>query len=275
LKVFISWSGELSQEIAGVLKGWLPAVIQAVKPYFTPEDIEKGARWSSDISKELEQSRIGIICLTKTNLQAPWLMFEAGALAKSIENSRVIPMLFGVTPSDLQGPLLQFQSTSFNQKEVLKLIKTINLALGDIALDTQVLESVFEKWWPDLELKIGNILESMGSKQVKELRTDREILDEVLELTRKIIYSPRSHHGYESYLLRPIDDLELTARTTHFLKAENIFYIGDLIQRTEVELLKSPNIKKINMAEIKNVLALRGLNLGMQLDNWPPLELLI
>ena len=75
-------------------------------------------------------------------------MFEAGALAKSIENSRVIPMLFGVTPSDLQGPLLQFQSTSFNQKEVLKLIKTINLALGDIALDTQVLESVFEKGGP-------------------------------------------------------------------------------------------------------------------------------
>ena len=71
-------------------------------------------------------------------------------------------------------------------------------------------------------------------------------------------------------LLRPVDDLELTVRSANCLKAENIYYIGDLIQRTEVELLKTPNLGKKSLTEIKDVLASRGLSLGMRLDNWPP-----
>ena len=71
-------------------------------------------------------------------------------------------------------------------------------------------------------------------------------------------------------LLRPVDDLELTVRSANCLKAENIYYIGDLIQRTEVELLKTPNLGKKSLTEIKDVLASHGLSLGMRLDNWPP-----
>lgn len=71
-------------------------------------------------------------------------------------------------------------------------------------------------------------------------------------------------------LLRPVDDLELTVRSANCLKAENIYYIGDLIQRTEVELLKTPNLGKKSLTEIKDVLASRGLSLGMRLENWPP-----
>lgn len=74
-------------------------------------------------------------------------------------------------------------------------------------------------------------------------------------------------------LLRPVDDLELTVRSANCLKAENIFLIGDLIQRTEVELLKTPNLGKKSLTEIKDVLANRGLSLGMRLENWPPEEL--
>ncbi len=74
-------------------------------------------------------------------------------------------------------------------------------------------------------------------------------------------------------LLRPVDDLELTVRSANCLKAENIYYIGDLIQRTEVELLKTPNLGKKSLTEIKDVLASRGLSLGMRLDNWPPASL--
>jgi DNA-directed RNA polymerase subunit alpha len=74
-------------------------------------------------------------------------------------------------------------------------------------------------------------------------------------------------------LLRPVDDLELTVRSANCLKAENIYYIGDLIQRTEVELLKTPNLGKKSLTEIKDVLAARGLSLGMRLDNWPPANL--
>ncbi|MDY0005290.1 MAG: DNA-directed RNA polymerase subunit alpha [Spongiibacteraceae bacterium] len=74
-------------------------------------------------------------------------------------------------------------------------------------------------------------------------------------------------------LLRPVDDLELTVRSANCLKAENIYYIGDLVQRTEVELLKTPNLGKKSLTEIKDVLASRGLSLGLRLDNWPPASL--
>ncbi len=77
-------------------------------------------------------------------------------------------------------------------------------------------------------------------------------------------------HTIDPILLRPVDDLELTVRSANCLKAENIFLIGDLIQRTEVELLKTPNLGKKSLTEIKDVLATRGLSLGMRLENWPP-----
>jgi DNA-directed RNA polymerase subunit alpha len=75
---------------------------------------------------------------------------------------------------------------------------------------------------------------------------------------------------FDPMLLRPVDDLELTVRSANCLKAENIFYIGDLIQRTEVDLLKTPNLGKKSLTEIKDVLAAKGLSLGMRLENWPP-----
>jgi DNA-directed RNA polymerase subunit alpha len=78
------------------------------------------------------------------------------------------------------------------------------------------------------------------------------------------------HDEVDPILLRPVDDLELTVRSANCLKAENIYYIGDLIQRTEVELLKTPNLGKKSLTEIKDVLASRGLSLGMRLENWPP-----
>ena len=80
----------------------------------------------------------------------------------------------------------------------------------------------------------------------------------------------RDEPAVDPLLLRPVDDLELTVRSANCLKAENIYYIGDLIQRTEVELLKTPNLGKKSLTEIKDVLATRGLSLGIKLENWPP-----
>lgn len=85
---------------------------------------------------------------------------------------------------------------------------------------------------------------------------------------------PEEHEDeIDPILLRPVDDLELTVRSANCLKAENIYYIGDLIRRTEVELLKTPNLGKKSLTEIKDVLASRGLSLGMRLENWPPTSL--
>jgi DNA-directed RNA polymerase subunit alpha len=84
---------------------------------------------------------------------------------------------------------------------------------------------------------------------------------------------PRHEDKIDPILLRPVDDLELTVRSANCLKAENIYYIGDLIQRTEVELLKTPNLGKKSLTEIKDVLASKGLSLGLRLESWPPASL--
>jgi len=85
--------------------------------------------------------------------------------------------------------------------------------------------------------------------------------------------TPRGAQQFDPILLRPVDELELTVRSANCLKAENIFYIGDLIQRTENELLKTPNLGRKSLNEIKEVLASRGLTLGMRLEAWPPADL--
>src|SRR5262245_13022884 len=85
MRLFLSWSGELSHDIAECLYKWLPLVMQRVEPYMSSQSIEKGARWSSHLAKELEKSRFGIVVLTKDNLLEPWLHFEAGAIAKSLD----------------------------------------------------------------------------------------------------------------------------------------------------------------------------------------------
>lgn len=193
MKIFISWSGDKSKEIASVFKDWIPAVIQAAKPYFSPSDIDKGARWSNEIAQELEASRIGLICLTDDNLQAPWLMFEAGALSKSMDKARVCPMLFGVEPTDLAGPLVQFQAAPFSKDEVHKVIKTINAQLGESALQPSVVDSVFEKWWPELDEKVQKALAKERKKSGSELRSDRELLEEVLKISRTLYVRDKEH----------------------------------------------------------------------------------
>ncbi len=87
---------------------------------------------------------------------------------------------------------------------------------------------------------------------------------------KQVIESAKEQSDVDPILLRPVDDLELTVRSANCLKAESIYFIGDLIQRTEVELLKTPNLGKKSLTEIKDVLASRGLSLGMRLENWPP-----
>lgn len=199
MKVFLSWSGDLSRELAEALRDWLPAVLQSIKPFFTPNDIEKGARWNKDISQELEESSFGIFCLTRENLAKPWIMFEAGALSKRIDSSRVCPVLFGVDSADLEGPLVQFQASPFSEAEVRKLMKTLNSGLGEARLEDSVLSSVFEMWWPRLNDKVTKVLEkhARNPAATTSSRTDRDILEEVLQLTRlstanrpKIIKTP-------------------------------------------------------------------------------------
>ncbi len=100
------------------MREWLPGVLKFVKLCFTPNDVEKGTKWHSDIMKELEESDIGIICLTKDNIEKPWILFEVGALSKNFNKSNVCTILFNIEPTDLKGPLTSFQGTKFTKVKI-------------------------------------------------------------------------------------------------------------------------------------------------------------
>jgi hypothetical protein len=182
--VFVSWSGDISREIAEELRNWIPAVLQFAKPYFTPNDIEKGTKWSNEISKKLSETNVGIICLTKENLEKPWILFEAGALSKDLDRSKVCSILFGLETTDVTGPLTTFQATTFSKKDFKKLIWTINESGGDRALEKDTFDSVFEMWWPKLQEKISHIIEKDKNNEDSVLRPDRDLLVEILTLSR-------------------------------------------------------------------------------------------
>lgn len=208
MKVFISWSGETSKKVAEAIREWLPTVIQTVKPYFTPSDIEKGTRWSSDIARELDDSLAGIFCVTRQNLNSQWLMFEAGAISKKVEQSLVCPILIGLENADISGPLTQFQTTLFEKSDFRRLVSDLNKANTSNVLEEGVLNTVFEKFWPELESKVTGIIKVTKSEDgtATDLRSDRELLEEVLDLSRALAIQKSG--GFQAYkdLFRLISD---------------------------------------------------------------------
>ncbi|NRF71446.1 toll/interleukin-1 receptor domain-containing protein [Aquincola sp. S2] len=180
MKVFVSWSGELAQDIAGALSVWLKRVNQRVDCFFSPEHIHSGRRWSTTVASELESCSFGILCLTRQNMRSPWIHFEAGALSKSVEEGRVCPIVFDGDTSDIEGPLSQFQAITFGASGVKKLVKDINGAMEKESLPETFLWSEFEDRWPSLERDIQRILathrSSVGGAHEP---TARELLVEI------------------------------------------------------------------------------------------------
>ena len=197
MKVFISWSGNTSLKVAQLLREWLPYIINSIEPYVSSDDIDKGARWSVDIAKELEDSTFGILCVTRDNFEAPWLSFEAGALSKTMEKSFVTPFLFDIKRSEVKGPILQFQSTIFEKDDIKKMVKTLNKACGDAGIPEARIDKSFEVWYPTLEEGLNKLKGTSSSnpetQQTEEALHASEILEEILELSRdnqKLLKNP-------------------------------------------------------------------------------------
>jgi len=186
MKLFISWSGQLSHQIAKELKKWFPKIINQLEPFVSSEDIEKGDRWMIEIYSKLEHSNFGIICLTKENLLEPWIMFEAGALSKNINQSKVSSILFdNLKQSDVKSPLSLFQNTEFEKEEFKKLVFSINNALGDKKIDETTLNHSFDKLFPELYEKIKAIQENYNPI-LPPKQKDANTLNEILRITKYI-----------------------------------------------------------------------------------------
>lgn len=151
MKVFVSWSGEVSLSVAKALKSWLPNVIQAVDVFVSSEDIGKGKEWFGELSSTLDTCDFGILCLTRRNLSAPWILYEAGALAKRFETARVTPVLVDIKMTDLSGPLAHFNGALLDREEIEKLTIAVNEQLGASKLAKEKLASAFDAFWPKLE----------------------------------------------------------------------------------------------------------------------------
>lgn len=181
MKVFLSWSGDRSRAVAAALHTLLPDMLQDVSTWMSEHDINAGARWSETLNAQLELSNFGILCLTPENLNAPWLLYEAGSIAKSVTDSRVVPYLLDLKTTDVTYPLAQFQGVEASEEGTLKLIRAMNSSRGEPMPDER-LTRVFARWWPDLERKLSGIMKITATLPTP--RNDRAILEEILQLVR-------------------------------------------------------------------------------------------
>lgn len=187
MKIFISWSGKKSMEVAKVLKWWIEKIVQTSDAFVSDDDIALGTRWSDTIKKALAETRIGVICVTPENQQAPWINFEAGAISKAVEgqDTKVVPVLIDFKKkTDYKGPLSDYNLALLDRDGLLKLARTANASLSNPKDDADVLET-FEAWWPRLEGKLKSIHEDIPSNVQPERKID-DIVSEILETVRDI-----------------------------------------------------------------------------------------
>nr|QNO45908.1 hypothetical protein LAAKCKNM_00030 [Methanosarcinales archaeon ANME-2c ERB4]QNO53484.1 hypothetical protein OBNMHAHF_00009 [Methanosarcinales archaeon ANME-1 ERB6] len=184
MKVFLGWSNTKSFETAQAFNEWLPKVIQAVDPFIS-SGIPKGKRWGKVLIDELEETKVGILCLTRENLDSNWLLYEAGALSKT-KDAYVCTFLLDLKPTDIEEPLASFQHTIFEKDDIRKLIDTINKAVensGERSLSENHLNIIFETFWPELKEELKNIVEKEAEVD-QPIREEREILEEILAIVR-------------------------------------------------------------------------------------------
>jgi hypothetical protein len=209
MKVFLSWSGERSRVVAEALRHWLPDIIQDVEPWMSKADIAAGARWGGDLETELAASKFGILCLTPENQLSPWIIFEAGALAKTIPDTFVCPYLIHMEPAEMKaGPLTLFQWKRSIEAETFDLVASINQAKKEKPIADDRLRRLFDRFWPDLKKVLDDL--PPRDSPLPVLRRTEDMVTEILEIVRMIArrdnstrYGQRLSDRYEIEHFKP------------------------------------------------------------------------
>ncbi|WP_422101884.1 toll/interleukin-1 receptor domain-containing protein [Vreelandella sp.] len=188
MNIFLSWSGDKSKLAAEAFNDWIRCVLQSVKPWISTSGIEGGSIWFEEISTRLSDSSVGIIFLTQSNKDSPWIMFEAGALAKGLKKSRVVALLIDLKSQDITNPLANFNHATIEKSNIFKVLAEFNSMMGENALLYSVLEKVFEKNWPDLEEKLNEIKQlNIEPTPPTTKRNNNDKMDEILLNTRQAL----------------------------------------------------------------------------------------
>jgi hypothetical protein len=162
VRLFLSWSGERSRIVAHALYDLLPLVLYYVEPWFSEADIDAGRSWLHSLTEELAKTDFGIACITPENVNAPWILFEAGAMAMSPRTCKVIPLLVGVDARELPGPLALFQAQRIGQTGLSKVISSLQGSAGQPIPESRA-QRLFDKFWPEFEKKLCSLEEEMLS----------------------------------------------------------------------------------------------------------------
>ena len=204
MNLFISWSGDKSRAVAAALRDWLPLVVNEIVPFVSSKDIFAGTGWLGVIMERLQTTNFGIVCVTRDNQLSPWLNFEAGALAKTIDVSHVVPLAVDLKPSDVTLPLGQFQAKPATEEGVAAILVSIN-ASCERPLPESLLDTATRKWWPDLDEKLAEIEERKTPADTPPRRSDRDILEELLDTVRGLKPSQSVRHDYAMNYAQPVD----------------------------------------------------------------------
>lgn len=194
MDVFLSWSSERSKKLANIFNDWISNVLPTVKTYISTEQIGPGDRWSESIGKGLESNFMGIFFMVEENVSSPWLNFEAGAISKNIEDSKVIPLLHEMRPEQINGPMAQFQAKLINQEEdIFSIVKQINVGITDERkINSDKLRKLFDKWYPDFDEAYKKFTaDNPKPEKVKEdnssdLLDSEEQIGEILNIVRDL-----------------------------------------------------------------------------------------
>lgn len=186
MKVFISWSGPKSQQVAQALEDWMPDVIQDVECALS-RPAPSGAQAWREFTTGLAATGFGILCLTAENQESPAFNFEAGALATTIgDQARVVPITFDFPVGSLGNPLRQFGGVDAGRQGMLDLMKSVNAA-GPMPRSTEALDRAFETWWPQLEARFSEIVADSGEAAGTEPpKAGDDLVQEVLDVVRAI-----------------------------------------------------------------------------------------
>ena len=155
-------------------------MLQAVRPWLSSRDLDRGSVWFSDINEQLEGCTVGIICLTLENRERPWILFEAGALFKGLSKSRISPLLIDLETKDVEDPLGQLNHTFPTQQSMRQLVGTLNGMLNQQSLDEATLNTVFDTYWPQFEAKFAAILANTKQSANAKPREQGDVLGDIL-----------------------------------------------------------------------------------------------
>ena len=272
MKIFLSWSGDRSHDVAAKLRTWLRDVIQASEPWMSKEDISPGAIWFGEISDNINESKYGILCVTRDNREKPWLLWEAGALYRGFQDPRrVVPFVIDIAKNELDQPLSHFQVVSATDKQdVLRMLKGINSELPR-PISNESLENQLSLWWDNLQEAISKAIADNPIVEIKP-STCKYKFAEAADRFLKEPGKQQSSTTRDEYALRVpkayFGDLPLDQISDDALRT----FKADRLAGTITILIEGKRLKAARTSTLNKELRTVGAVLNRAADEWHMIE---